>query len=129
MQSKTMEHLALKSELGLKELCDLLYSIFNMLPFVFDFENETEWGESEFNGIKFNVSRPFEEGTLQEWDDSVPDGCNFGIALSCDTAQNIPIPDISSKIANELRTKVIHRRTWIGPIKNVKKAALYEPVT
>src|SRR5688572_26529512 len=76
------EHLALRSDLGLTEACLLLARELSRPPFHFDSKNETEWGWAEVDGVEINVSRPYDEGKLQEWDDTVPPDCNFGVILS-----------------------------------------------
>ena len=88
-----MEHLAVDCPLSLQEFCSAMQQRLNLSKFEFDFENETEWGLVESEGIEYNVSRPYERGTLQEWDETVPAGCNFGISLEvseeCPLEQNI----------------------------------------
>ena len=83
-----MEHLAIYSPLNLKGFCNKLKIILNMPDFEFDYENETEWGESQKNNLTINVSRPYEIGKLQEWDDTVPRECNFEISI---TKENIEL--------------------------------------
>jgi hypothetical protein len=74
---RLMECLALDSRLSLEELCDVFRRLFRLPEFGYDCENETEWGLVEHEGIEYNVSRPYERATLEEWDGSVPVGCNF----------------------------------------------------
>jgi len=42
-----MEHLAIYSTLNLKDFCLRLKSLLKLSDFEFDYENETEWGESQ----------------------------------------------------------------------------------
>ncbi len=77
-----MEHLAIHSQLDLTDFCRKLSILLNLPDFRFDSENETEWGEAKNEYLIINVSRPYEKGTLQEWDNTVPAGCNFGISIT-----------------------------------------------
>jgi hypothetical protein len=69
MDSKTInriEHAALRSELELKNFCEKFSGLFSVPQMNFDYENETEWGEVSDGYIQYNVSKPYEAGTLQE---------------------------------------------------------------
>jgi len=116
-----MEHLSLYSDLNLKDFCSRLTFLFGMPEFVLDCENETEWGESKKNDLVINVSRPFEIGTLQEWDDTVPDGCNFGISIIKPKIKLNEIEKIGKLIADEFKETVYYHRTWIKPGKNIRR--------
>ena len=61
-----MEHLALDCSLSLREFCHAIQQQFELPAFAFDFENETEWGLVAHAGIEYNVSRPYERGTLTD---------------------------------------------------------------
>jgi len=94
-------------------------------------DNETEWGIAETQDTQYNISRPYEVGSLQEWDDTVPDGCNFGISLILfrshpnahdhDWAVNHLVTPVAQKIANEFNIPVHYRRTWLGVGNNVPR--------
>ncbi len=116
-----MEHLALHSDLELEQFCECLESIFSLPKFQYDSENETEWGQSYKGELSINVSRPFKEGTLTEWDNTVPQGCNFGITLNKHGIQLEEILEIGQLIANKFRETVFYHRTWEGPEKNIKR--------
>ncbi|ULL16523.1 hypothetical protein DVH26_20005 [Paenibacillus sp. H1-7] len=76
------EHLAFKSLLTLDHFVELLRNALYLNEFEFDYENENNWAWTyDDDHISINISKPFEEGKLQEWDSSVPQGCNFGISL------------------------------------------------
>ena len=79
---RVMEHLAVDCRLSLEEFCDGMRRRFGLPEFEYDCENETEWGLVNHGGIEHNVSRPYERGTLEEWDGSVPVGCNVGVKLT-----------------------------------------------
>jgi hypothetical protein len=68
---RLMEFLALDSPLSLEEFCHIFRRLFGLPEFKYDCENETEWGLVEHEGIEYNVSRPYERGTLEDWDGSV----------------------------------------------------------
>lgn len=92
-----------------------------MPDFVFDYENESEWGESKKGDLTINVSRPFKIGTLQEWDDTVPDKCNFGISITNENIDLNEVRRIGQLIADEFRSTVYYHRTWTEPGKNIKR--------
>jgi len=122
------EHLAVACPLSLEKFCQKIQLRFGLPDFEFDYENETEWALVEYEGIEYNVSRPFKRGTLQKWDESVPTGCNFGITLSvsedCPQKFNIEwgstelVPSFGQALADVLGRKVYHHRTWLGAGRN-----------
>lgn len=127
-QIKRQEHLAIYSPLGLQDFCAKFKTSLELPEMHFEFENETEWGVLEFENIEYNVSRPFEKGTLQEWDDSTPADCNYGITLAIH--KNHPSANDSewvnenlvAYVANQLvrtfKTPVYYHRTWLGIDRN-----------
>jgi hypothetical protein len=134
---RLMEHLAVDCRLSLEEFCEAMQRCFELPDFDYDCENETEWGLVNHGGIEYNVSRPYERGTLEEWDGSVPVGCNVGITLiafkDCPPGQD---PDWSSTelvkrvgqgLADLLRRRVYHHRTWLGLGKNVTHKRVFQP--
>ena len=134
---RVMEHLAVKAPLSLQEFCDLMKAGLGLPDFEFDFENETEWGLVEVSGIEYNVSRPYESGTLEEWDGTVPVGCNFGITLMVagDTTpvaviehdSDVLAEFVGQKLADALGRKVYHHRTWIRVGRSVPRARVFLP--
>jgi hypothetical protein len=118
-----MEHLATDSPLSLREFCAGMQRQLGLPDFAFDAENETEWGLVVREGVEYNVSRPYERGTLEEWDGSVPVGCNFGVTLKVshecpanqDTAWSLTnlVPPIAQGLADFLGRRVYHHRTWV----------------
>ena len=103
----------------------------------YDFENETEWLTIDVGGLNYNISRPYEEGTLQEWDDTTPQGCNFGIVLSIhkdnpsvlDNAWvDKTVADICGQLARTFNTTVYHHRTFtFGVDKSERKNIIFNP--
>jgi hypothetical protein len=76
------EHLSFKSDLTLMEFTEHFMKLVEINEFKTDYENENNWSWAyDEDHIEINISKPFEEGTLQEWDDTVPQGCNFGVSL------------------------------------------------
>lgn len=116
-----MEHLALYSNTTLEGFCERLATLLNLPDFEFDNENETEWGESKKGDVKFDVSRPYKKGTLKEWDDTVPENCNFGITITKPLINTSEILKIGQLIADEFREAVFYHRTWIEPGKSIKR--------
>ena len=135
---KRLEHITLRSELDLKSFSEKFITALGLPQLNYDSENETEWGNIEYNGINYNISRPYEEGTLQEWDDTTPIGCNFGITLGI-TKQNAFADDeecifdnLIAKVCNLLATTFnasvyYHRTHIIGTHKNVQRSLTFRP--
>src|SRR5262245_39912891 len=76
-----IEHLAFHSDRDLEPLCASVRAALDLPPFEFGSENQTEWGLVVVDGVEYNVSMPYDDGTLQAWDDTVPDWCNVGMSL------------------------------------------------
>ena len=135
---RTAEHFAFHSDLSLDQLCDRIRREFGLAALSRDRENETEWGAIVHDGLEYNVSRPYREGTLQRWDDSVPAGCNVGFTLSISVARsdstNAPgnseqlVERVGAALANALGVAVHHHRTWLGPGKHVRRQRVFEPL-
>lgn len=136
-RDRHMELLALDCPLSLREVCLAMQHRFALSEFEFDRENETEWGLVEQHGIEYNVSNPYEAGTLQKWDSTVPVGCTIGIALvvsrDCpsdwDTtwSSSVLVPQIGQALADLLRCRIYHHRTWVGPGVNVARRCVFNP--
>lgn len=135
-QTKRQEHLALYSPLGLEDFCAKFKTSLRLPEMCFGNENETEWGVIEFENIEYNISRPFESGTLQEWDNSTPRDCNFGITLSIHKnhpSANDPkwindnlVVVVATRLANTFKTPVHYHRTWFGIDRNEIKNITFE---
>jgi hypothetical protein len=131
------EHFALHSPLSLEAMCGRIRACLNLPDFQFDCENETEWGLVEVDNLEYNVSRPYEEGTLQEWDSTAPAECNFGISLAVyrehPQANNYEwwfdefIAPVVQQIADELNVSVYYHRTWRGAGNNVERNQCFRP--
>ncbi|HEX8914711.1 MAG TPA: hypothetical protein VF796_20335 [Humisphaera sp.] len=134
-----MEHFSFRSDLDLNEACGRLSRRLGLPPFEFDCENDTEWGLVEVDGVEVNVSRPYAEGKLQEWIDTTPPGCNFGVILI--VAQGHPIypdheramgdlvPTYAQRIADAMCATVFHHRLWLGPGELVRQAGVFNPAS
>jgi hypothetical protein len=131
------EHLAIDSQLSLQEFCSAIQQRLGLPDFEFDYENETEWGLVEYEGIEYNVSRPYEPGTLQGWDETVAAGCNFKVTLTVGkerpSDQDIEwssaelVPSIGQVLAELFDTPVYHHRTWLGAGKNLTQKKAFYP--
>lgn len=128
---KRLEHLCLKSDLDLQTFGAIFETALSLPKMVYDYENETEWLTIELGLLNYNISRPYEEGTLQEWDATTPKGCNFGISLSIhkdhpsahdDIWVNKTVGAIGEKLSTTFNTTVYHHRTLIlGAEGNIQK--------
>ncbi len=132
-----MEHLALKSTATLDEFCSRFRQSLDLPEFQFGAENATEWGFSEMDNIEYNVSKPYESGTLQQWDYTVPESCNFGISLILyrehpnatdhEWAVEHLVNPVAQKIANEFTVTVHFHRTWYASGENIQRDLTYVP--
>jgi hypothetical protein len=128
-----IEHLALESNHSLIEFCSKFVQALKLPELIFDYENETEWGEITFKGIKYNVSKPYKKGILNQWDSSVPINCNFGISLSFskETDEEFNSERILDQTGNQLsrkfNTEVFYHRTWFRTDKNEKRNTIFKP--
>jgi len=130
---KRLEHITLRSDFDLPAFGEKFEKALSLPSMVHDYENETEWLNIEYDGISYNISRPYEEGTLQEWDDTTPEGCNFGIVLSIHkdhphVLNNVWIDNMVANICGQLaktfNTTVYHHRTFtFGVGKSEKKTS------
>ena|SRR5690348_11491298 len=129
-----MEHFALTSRLALEEICARLAQVLETSSFAFDSEKDTRWAEARAGRFVINVSCPYEDGTLQEWDESVPAGATVAVTVgvpmgeSCDGPQwslRELVPRFGRAIASALETTVIHHRTWTGAGKNIPRHDAY----
>ena len=136
-QIAMMEHLALATPLTLRAFCNQCQQLLGLPEFRFDSENETEWGVVEKQGVQYNISRPYQIGTLQEWDDTVPDGCNFGISLILNQAHDNAkdyewaykhlVSPVAQKIADEFHIPVHYHRTWLAIGNNKSRNETFYP--
>jgi hypothetical protein len=134
---KFTEHLAADCPLSLKEFCSSVQKELALPDFEFDYENETEWGTVEHKNIEYNISRPYECGTLHKWDNSVPLNCNFRISLIIpkDSSPKYDlnwglielVPQIGQTLSNLFKTEIYHHRTWIGVGQNLIRNQVFRP--
>jgi hypothetical protein len=135
--TRLAEHFAFWSSLSLAELCNVVRDHFHLPEFEYGSENETEWGLVLRDGLEYNISCPYEDGTLQEWDSSVPPDCNVGFTLSVsmhtaeprDAKQSAAelVPRIGQVLADLFAQPVCHHRTWLGPGKNITRMRVFQP--
>jgi len=131
------EHFALHSARTLAELCSALRNGLQLPTFVYGSENETKWGTLLHDGLEYNVSRPYDAGTLQQWDPSVLPDCNVGLTLSIASSRAHPkdaaqssaefVPLVGQTLADVLGVQVHHHRTWLGPGNSIASARRFNP--
>lgn len=134
---RRLEHVTLRSDLDLITFGEKFQKALKLPQMEHDYENETEWLDIEHDGINYNVSRPYDEGTLQEWDDTTPEGCNFGIVLGIhkdnphvldDTWVDNTVANICRQLADTFQTSVYHHRTFtFGVDVSKRKNILFNP--
>jgi hypothetical protein len=135
--TKRLEHVCLRSDLDLQTFGEQFQQALTLPTMKHDYENETEWLEIDRDGVNYNISRPYQEGTLQEWDDTTPVGCNFGIVLSLHkdhpfVHDNIwvdnMVANVCRHIAMTFNAVVYHHRTFtFGIDKSERKNAIFNP--
>ncbi len=135
--TKRSEHISLKSDLDLKAFGEKFTTLLSLPKMEYDYENATEWLTIDIDKLNYNISKPFEEGTLQEWDNTVPEGCNFGIGLSFHKDHpsvhdsvwvDKTVATICQQLSKAFNTTVYHHRTLIlGPHKNERKSIVFNP--
>lgn len=133
-----MEHLAIAAPFTLRTFCDRCRQILSLPKFFYDSENETEWGIAEMQNIEYNISRPYETGLLQKWDDTVPDGCNFGVSLVLyETHPNANdhewvysnlVTPVAQKLSDGFAISVHYHRTWLGVGNNQQRNKTFSPI-
>lgn len=134
---RRLEHVTLQSDLDLLTFGERFRKALKLPPMKHDNENETEWFDVDQDGINYSVSRPYEEGTLQDWDDTTPEGCNFGIVLGIhkdhpNVFDNIWVDNMVREICQQLaatfNTSVYHHRTFtFGVDKSERKNLMFSP--
>jgi hypothetical protein len=128
-ETKFIEHLAFRAELSLEALCEIARTALDLPPFCYDGENQTEWGIAVKNEVEYNISRPYKEGTLQEWDRSVPEGCNFGMILIVSPTSPLTPETVSSFVVSVGQTlsNILNTTVWYhchGPVTGKKTPPL-----
>jgi hypothetical protein len=136
---RVIEHLATKADLSLEDFCTKLMAGLNMPGFNYDVENETEWGLAQLGDFEINVSRPYTPGTLQAWDSSTPDGCNFAVLLivaesapldqNAEWASKELVPQYAQMIANIIGADVYHHSVWSQGKFSTRTLTIYRPST
>jgi hypothetical protein len=131
------EHFAFHSPWPLEDLCTAVQRHFGLPEFEYDAENETEWGSVVHDGLEYNFSCPYEDGTLQAWDSSVPFDCNVGFTLSVSRDRHEPrdaehsstgiVSVLGQALADLFGQAVHHHRTWLGPGENIERTRLFRP--
>lgn len=115
-----MESWLLFSDLCLEEVCQRIQGEFRLPPFKFDCEIDSEWGESEKEGVEFNVTHLTlsKSDRLEELQHGYPDH-NFLMMLTvAKDLLNAQVTNwfldstamkVSQRIANVLRTEVHYK--------------------
>ena len=124
-----IEHFSAFVDLSLQDFCEQFRQVLKLPQMTFDNENETEWAEVNFNGINYNVSKPFEIGTLNNWDDLVPENHNFGIVLSINKSntefKKPELEEMASLLSNHFNVDILYYRTWFSTGFNTEKAQIF----
>ncbi|GED70266.1 hypothetical protein BRE01_39680 [Brevibacillus reuszeri] len=83
---RIFEKISFYSDLDLIELSQKLERCLALSPFEYDAENENRWSWTyDQDHIQVNISWPYLSYKLQEWDQSVPDRCNYTMILMSDS--------------------------------------------
>ncbi|MHB8418322.1 MAG: hypothetical protein ACYDCL_09615 [Myxococcales bacterium] len=122
MNAERMEHLALETSLPLVEVCKGICRALRLPRMAFDAEDKAEWGSCLAEGVEYSASRPYRQGTLREWDSSVPTGCDIGLSVGIEAthpdavdptwAVEVLVPSIGQRVADVIGCRVFHHRSW-----------------
>jgi hypothetical protein len=136
---RVLEHLATKADLSLEDFCTKLKEGLNLPQFECNAENETEWGLAQIGDFEINISRPYTLGTLQEWDSSTPEGCNFAVLLIVSETAPLEqdaewtskelVPRYAQMIANIIGSDVYHHSVWAKGKFSTRTLTTYGPST
>ncbi|MFF2528715.1 hypothetical protein ACFVS2_07345 [Brevibacillus sp. NPDC058079] len=82
---RIFERISFYSDLDLITLSNDLERVLSLKPFEYDGENDNRWSWTyDRDHIQINISWPYLSENLQEWDHTVPDGCNYSLLLISD---------------------------------------------
>ena len=127
-----IEHFSAFIDLNLKEVCDNFRLVLELPEMTFNSEKETEWAEVNFEGINYNISKPYEIGTLNKWDDQVPKEHNFGIVLTINKTNinfnKAELEKMGYLLSNSLNANLLHYRTWFSSGFNTEKVQIFTPI-
>ncbi|MFC8683550.1 hypothetical protein [Brevibacillus porteri] len=82
---RIFEHISFYSNMDLTTLSNALERVLLLKPFEYDWENDNRWSWTfDQDHIQINISWPYLSESLQEWNNTVPDGCNYNLVLISD---------------------------------------------
>lgn len=124
-----IEHFSTFLNISLKEFCEDFKRVLELPEMTFNTENETEWAEVSFKGINYNISKPFEIGILNKWDENVPKDHNFGIVLSIDKSNSefhkTELEAFGNLLSSTFNVDILHYRTWFSTGFNTEKVQIF----
>jgi hypothetical protein len=126
-----IEHFSTFVDLSLKEFCEKFSLLLELPQMTFSSEDELEYAEVNFNGIDYNISKPYKIGSLNKWDDNVLKNHNFGIILSIDKTNtdfnNTKLETIANLISTNFNTDLLYYRKWFSTGFSTEKVVIFAP--
>ena len=127
-----IEHFSTLVDLNLKEFCDKFRLVLELPALTFNSEDETEWAEVNFEGINYNISKPYKVGLLNKWDDQVPEEHNFEITLTINKTNTnfnkAELEKMGNLLSNHFNAYLLHYRTWFSSGFNTEKVQIFTPI-
>lgn len=132
-----MEHLAFELESSLTDCTDSVGRALDVPNWSGEFENETEWSCAQVDGLELNLSRPYETGVLESWDETVPSGCNFGFSIQVSEEHPLAknperfaletVPALAQRLADRLGVAIHYHRSWRRGGENIRRSTSFRP--
>ena len=126
-----IEHFSAFVDFSLKEFSDKFRFALKLPEMIFNNDDETASADVYFNGINYNISKPYIVGTLNIWDDNVPKEHNFRIILSIDKTNTnfnkAKLEEIGYLLSTNFNTNILYYRTWFSTGFNTEKVQIFTP--
>jgi hypothetical protein len=98
-----------RTPLDFEEICDAVA----LADLISDAENDTQFAQGWIGEIAINISVPYEDGKLHEWDATCPKDANVGISIVVPKGHDADTATIAGAIEAKLGTTLFHHRTHV----------------
>ena len=126
-----IEHFSAFVDFSLKEFSDKFRFALKLPEMIFNNDDETASADVYFNGINYNISKPYVVGTLNIWDNNIPKEHNFRIILSIDKTNTnfnkAKLEEIGYLLSTNFNTNILYYRTWFSTGFNTEKVQIFTP--
>lgn len=102
-------YFAAKSNEELEQVCNVIQQKYALGDFLFDGEDNWEYGYAYSHNIGFNVTKTEEFDTITGWMPSAPVGVNYQIILQCfkEDDDGLDTKNVESDLSEILKAKVV----------------------